>query len=251
MKKILFLALFFVWSSCLFASRQAHIIFVDIRLMISSHPLVKSFEPHTRRFIGTPSDPSFVMREGFEGLAKTVDSLESELGNLPKVWAPRFSKASPSEKKKLEKQFLQERKKLEENLLVFRSQKMNIKEFPGGPPFSEHSSILPQVKEITKTIKEALAILQKKYQAKVVLEISNLQPLLPTEIDTKVLFAGPGRNLWKEKLNPEKNELVFQWLQEAKNFWRNNDESLVAIPFGAEDCRMEAVEIMKKILEKK
>ncbi|MBI3039135.1 hypothetical protein HYY75_08825 [bacterium] len=227
---------------------SGEVVFVDIRLMAFSHPLFKNFDPKTRRFIESASDPQLVRKEGFAGLKKNVEKVTKELENLSKTWGPKF-KGSPNERKEVEKQFLEKRKNLENTLEFLNEQLFYVKELPGVPAFSEHRSILPQVRKISQDIKDAILELKKRVRAKIVLDVSSLFPYLQEEVDTRILFNQTIPNFWRENVVESKTGQVFTWLIEAKKFWLNSDDSIKTIPFGVVDYRLTAVEILSEILK--
>ncbi len=232
------------------AGKSGKIIFVDIRLLVGGHPMMKKFDPATRTFLGTSSDPTIVTREGFDGLQKKLDELETRLTQLTSKWAPEFSKALPDQKKDLEKRFLLEKRELEEQVNVLRKQKLTIKVFPGSRPFAEGNAIIPQVEKIFSDIKMVISGLREKYQADLVLDISSLLPAMKPVVNEDILFNRAPQDFRRKGFTPETGKTLFPWLVEARNFWLKIDGDLSPIPIGAQDCRSASLDLLKEIVEK-
>ena len=229
-------------------SEKVPIIFIDTRLLVISHPLFAKFDPESRRFRDTSGDPSLVKTIGFEGLDKAISDSEVSLAALPKKWDSILKKAKPPEKKKLEGDFLRERKALEKELEVLRGQKNEIKVIPGYPTFSERQSLLKQVCEISRAIQKTAQKLIDRYSAPHLIDAAGLMTNEIADLNTRILYDKISIEIWRKKGAPVKKPPLFTWIGEAKKYWSLNDELFTPIPFGAKDCRFEAVNLMEASL---
>lgn len=227
------------------AEEKGKLLFIDSRLLLIAQPLFQAFDPATRRFRETPSDPSLIRKIGKEGVKKKIEELRSRKHALTKSWQEKISKATAPEVKKLEKEFIQERKVLEKELELLKGQQAQVQVDPEKPAYSMIRSILPSVNEIAGNIKQTLLELKEKYQADLVLDIAPLFPRNPVDVDTKILYGFSPGTLWMTK-NAKFPPTFGQWIQEAKNYWTNNDIFSSPVMYGGTDCRLEAMEIIKE-----
>lgn len=229
---------------------KATALFIDSRLVLMAHPIFSSFDPSTRRFLETESDPSLIRTIGQEGVKKKADALEAQIKKLTESWKKKISRAKFQDVKKLETQFFAEKKSLEKDLEILRGQLKAVKVFPDRPAFSELRAIIPTIEKISLAVRQTLIKLKDLYQADLVFDVAPLLPKKQIDVNTSILSGYSIKSIWKNK-SGELPENFLQWAGEARNYWANQDVFAVPVVCGARDCRLEAVKIIKQMVTEK
>ena len=252
LKKIcsLFLGLLVINFTVLSAAEKApkekaSALFIDSRLVLMAHPIFSSFDPSTRRFLDTESDPSLIRTIGQEGVKKKVDALEAQIKKQTESWKKKISQAKFKDVKKLETQFFAEKRGLDKDLEILRGQLKTVKVFPERPAFSELRTIIPSIEKISLAVRHTLVKLKDLYQADLVFDVAPLLPKKQIDVNTSILSGYSIKSIWKKK-SGELPENFLQWVGEARNYWANQDVFAVPVVCGAKDCRLEAVKIIKQ-----
>ncbi|MBI3038794.1 hypothetical protein HYY75_07075 [bacterium] len=248
MKRCFFLSkingFLFVFFLTIVTSFGQESIFVDTRLMLLSHPIVRSFDSQTRRFAGTSSEFVLGGEKGVFEVENEIKSIETKILSLTEVYKPLFSRATSLNRKSLESKFLQEKRSLESRLATLRKRidpNMGVPERPG---LTSGLAIIPQVNSIASDLRAVINRLKLKYQPPVILDIASLLPACIFPVDKVVLSKNRHFEAWRQ--NFSNREGLFQWLNEAKTYWVNSGTGISPIPFGAQDVRLEAIQMIEQ-----
>ncbi|MFZ2960272.1 MAG: hypothetical protein WA705_25600 [Candidatus Ozemobacteraceae bacterium] len=221
---------------------------IDTRLMLLAHPLVHNFDPSTRKFQHTSSQPLSDGEAGVSELKNELLKLEKELQELLKDLSKNFKNATSSENSKRENEYWKKRKMLEKKIAGLEARISETNMVPGQPGLTGYSSILPQVNEISQDMTATIRELSERAKATSIIDISSLAPLTPDQLpayDSKLLCMNLHFYPFQKKaLN---REVFSPWLKEAKKYWAVRDFRWVSpVPFGAKDMRNEAARMMEK-----
>ncbi|MBF0546826.1 MAG: hypothetical protein HQM08_20465 [Candidatus Riflebacteria bacterium] len=223
-------------------------IFIDSRLLLLVHPLLKQFDWGTHRFLDTPSEPISGGEPAFQELNMAIKKMSNELTILSKKYSVLISNSkSSAEKNSLSKKFFNEKNELENKIETAKKRiNLDAREVPGRLGLTTIYSIFPQVTEVSNNIRAVYKKLKEIYPNILILDISGLLPAFPPRIENSVLFKNCHFSFWN-KPTSNKDLQAYKWLANAKEYWLQNTDFINPIPFGAEDARFKAVEIMNSI----
>lgn len=219
-------------------SQRNKIIVIDTRTMLLAHPLFSSFDPDTRRFKGTRSEP--VAGEENRNLLKAdLESNQMALGKYNEEWSTKLKSATGKQRQLLEVQYLQGRKRYEDRISEVRQRYWAVSSIPGVPGQTEPASIVTQTNRIARDIRDSILRLREKTGAGLVIDISSLMPTgpVPYQID-KLQINRLCNQDTPQKLDAE----LLEWVKEARNYWMNHGNVYRPFIIGTEDLRVEAVE---------
>jgi hypothetical protein len=219
-------------------------VFVDSRLLALFHPLFSTFNPETRRFRHSFSDPTLVREIGHAGVEQKITDLEAALKKLEAESVKKLALMKGKLREEFETRFLQEKKPLQEQLRQLRGQKFFVKDIPGFQPFTEVRTIIPEVYRIANDLRQVFRRLSQKHPGIPVIDAAALLPAGPEPLDTRLLLSGQKTCSPAARADLSQKARVRAWLHEAKAYWSNRDGQPQVIPFGAKDCREESLEIL-------
>jgi len=206
--------------------------------MLLAHPLFSSFNPETRRFNGTRSEP--VQGEESRNLiAADLKSNQMALAKYTEDWSERLKGASGKQRQALEAQYLRGKKRHEVRIGEVRQRYWAVMSIPGVPGLTEPASIITQTNQIALDIRDSILKLKKRTSASLVIDISSLMPSGPVPYRIELVQANLLAYLpTQPKYGPE----LLEWIREARNYWMNHGNLYNPFIIGTEDQRVEAVE---------
>lgn len=219
---------------------NSKVIFVDTRTMLLAHPLFHKFDVTTRRFAGTRSEP--VQGEsGRKMIAAELKSYKRAFHKFEKNWADKLSRASGNMRVRLEKQYLSNKARFEKKISEVRQRYWATATIPSVPGLTEPASIVTQVNQISKDIRDSLVKLKNKTGADMVIDISSLMP--DQEITYKIELV-QANYLSHFKAGTLKTSEIIDWVIEAREYWLKHGKIYSPVISGALDKRVEAVELL-------
>ena len=242
-KKLIYLLLpifFMVLPSEVFSAARENVIVVDSRAMLLAHPLFQRFNPESGRFNGTRSEP--VLGEAERNFIKA--DLESNLlafARFKKEWSDKLGKLNGRDRIRMENRFLKEKAQFSQRIGEIRQRYWATASIPGVYGATEPASVITQVYQISKDIRNSLQNLKKRYNAQLVIDVASLLPAraLPCKIDlvqaNLLHYVNSGHAPTQQTL---------EWIKEARNYWFNNGNIFNPVIIGGDDKRQEAVEEM-------
>lgn len=214
------------------------IIVVDTRTMLLAHPLFSSFDPQTRRFKGTRSEP-ISGEESRNFIKADLESNQQALAKYNEDWSQKLKSATGKQRQKLESQYIQGRRRYENRVSESRQRYWAVMSIPGVPGFTEPASIITQTNKIAEDIRNSILQLRKKTGAGLVIDISSMMPSSPVPYKIEILQINRLENLD----SPQKIDArLLEWVKEARNYWMNHGNVFRPFIIGTEDMRVEAVE---------
>jgi len=220
-------------------------IFVDTRLLVAAHPLMRDFDLETHRFRGTSS-------ESIEGGAAALEQLQSEIERLEKktnsstVIPPTLAENAPAgARAKSEREYIAQKKGKAGQLLEMQQRLYYATLIPGRPGVTPVNTIFPQIQEILSDVKRVVTGLKNKYKAELVIDISTLYPYPRNDnLKTRLLLQNQHFSFWRGKFDQSD---ALAWLAEAKDMVANTkDDGSWVVPYGALDVRLESVKLMEE-----
>ena len=239
----LLIAVFLIISVSGFAQTgrsKSKVIFVDTRTMLLAHPLFQKFDVNTRRFAGTRSEP-VPGEAGRKMLSAELKSYKRALEKFENNWADKLSRASGNMRVRLEKQYLSNKARFEKKISEIRQRYWATASIPGLPGQTEPASVVTQVNQISKDIRDSLVKLKNKTGADTVIDISSLMP--DKEIDYKIELVQANYLSYLKSGRMKPAEIV-EWVIEAREYWLKNGKIYSPVISGALDKRVEAVELL-------
>ncbi|MBF0407418.1 MAG: hypothetical protein HQM10_08690 [Candidatus Riflebacteria bacterium] len=221
---------------------------VDTRLMLLAHPLVHLFDPSSKRFRNTPSEPVDEGNTGVEKIRSEAEKVGKQLEELPQKYSEKIENAKSSKKAKLMKEFLEKKAYLENHLDLLMKRSNEAISVPGRIGMTPYSSILPTVQLIAQEIRETTSRLSKKYNSGCVIDVSSLAPLSSDQIpDSQSDLLKKNMHFSMNTEPTTASAELFSWLDTAKNYWaKRNFKIIVPVLYGGKDVRIEAAEIIAK-----
>jgi hypothetical protein len=224
-------------------------IFLDTRLLVAAHPLMKDYDHITHRFRGSPSEPIEGGQPALEELQAQIQRLEKNgvggASNLPRM----LENAPAAARARLEKEYLASKKGRSNELSDMKQRLYFAMQIPGRPGVTPVNSIFPEIQEILGDVKGVVAALQRKYQAPLVIDISSLYAYPPRDnLKTQLLLQNQHFNFWRGKTDHPDS---LGWIKEAKDFLGKQGDGALVVPFGAVDVRLESVKLLEENLRRK
>lgn len=220
-------------------SRQhSKIIVIDTRPMLLAHPLFSSFDPKTRRFIGTRSEP-VVGEESRSFIKADIESHQLALAKYNEDWSERLKKATGKQRQTLEAQYLKGKKRHETKIGEIRQRYWATAAIPNVPGLTEPASVVTQTNQIARDIRDSILKLQKRTGASLVMDISSLMPSGPVPYRIEIVQTNQLAYL---PAQPRYGPELLEWVREARNYWMNHGNLYNPFIIGTEDQRIEAVE---------
>jgi len=215
---------------------------VDTRLMVMAHPLTNTFDPATRRFQNSSSEP---LREGEtkQHIDSQIASLGCQLTDLQKAFTQELAQAVPARRPALEKTYLEQRRMLEARLAEQKERRYAVEEVPLHPGMTPYDAIQPQIQTISTDLQAAVRRLRDKYQATAVIDISGLLPLYPPQGASDIIRQNCHFYFWRNSF-PKNGNGSLEWMLQAKRYWAHRDSQLTPVPYGARDVRFEGAQFM-------
>ncbi len=219
--------------------------FVDTRWLLLAHPLFSSFDPSTKRFADSSSEPVPAGEEGIENLKTDLETKKKELLELPrKLSKKQKGNLSRAEKKALEEASILERKELEAAIKTIEERLLQVRQVPGRPGLTTGLSILPQVEAISGDIRRTIATMKSSWKGGII-DVAPLMPPSPPQFDPKVVFGNRHFTFWSPNFRCDPQAL--EWLGQAKNFLLLNRNLPPPVLVGGADGRVEALKILQKL----
>lgn len=219
-------------------SQRNKIIVIDTRPMLLAHPMFSNFDPDTRRFKGTRSEPVGGEEER-KVIRADLENQQMALVKYSEDWSERLKNATGKQRQALETQYLRGKKRLEAKTGEIRQRYWATSSIPGVPGFTEPASILTQTNQIARDIRDSLVKLQKRTGAGLVIDISSLMPTGPVPYKLEIVQANRLAYLPKQ---PQYGPELLEWVRETRNYWMNHGNLYNPFIIGTEDQRLEAVE---------
>jgi len=217
-------------------------VMVDTRLMVMAHPLTQAFDPATRRFRGTSSEP-LADGETAQAVEGAIASLTRQLASLQAAFGEEMKRAAGARREELEKTYLERRHRIEAQLSEQRERRFTVEEVPLRPGMTGYDAILPQIQTISKDLRTAIRRLREASRAVAVIDVSALFPLYPPQGNPAVLGQNCHFYFWRNTF-PNKGNISQEWMLQAKRYWALRDPQLTPVPYGALDMRLEAARLM-------
>lgn len=241
MNAAVFMLVFWWGGHCSPVQAQSAIM-VDTRLMVMAHPMTNRFDPSTRRFKDSSSEP-LAEGETKQSLESMIGSLERQLAELQTKFGGELKQASRLQRPLLEKAYLERRRELETRLKEQKERKFCVEEVPLHPGMTSYDAIQPQVQTISNDLQMAVRRLREKYQAAAVVDISSLLPLFPPQGNPEILRQNCHFYFWRNSF-PKNGNISQEWMLQAKRYWAHRDSQSTPVPYGASDVRFEGAQIM-------
>jgi len=215
---------------------------VDTRLMVMTHPLAQAFDPATRRFRGTSSEPLAAgeTRQAVEG---AIATLTRQLDELQREFGAQLKGASADRRAEVERSYLERRRALEAQLGEQRERRFTVEEVPLQLGMTGYDAILPQIQVIANDLRAAVQRVREAYRASAVIDVSGLLPLYPPSGNSAVLGQNCHFYFWRNTF-PKNGNISQEWMLQAKRYWALRDPQLTPVPYGARDARLEAARLM-------
>jgi|GEM_PF-1845239 len=224
-------------------------IFLDLRLLVAAHPLLKSFESVSHRFKGTASEHIPGGEDGIRALISEIQQVEERLCSSLKILQQQLEGTSSQNRLISEKKFLVEKKIIEKWTAEMKKRVYNAYLIPSRPGVTPINSIYPQILQIMRDIKTVCLTLKTKYHSSIVMDISSLFPLIDdNELKYPLLLKNLHNSFWQGKFNDPQ---TLPWLREGKKYWASNLDGSWVIPFGAMDVRLESIRLIEQQAEGK
>jgi hypothetical protein len=224
---------------------------VDTRLMLLAHPLLRQFDPVTRKFQETSSEILPGGKEAVDHLRAEANGLRKKMEGLKTELTKKAKVVKGAQKAALEEAFWQERSSLEGRIKALEDRVTQATGVPGYPGLTPYAAILPQVEQLARGIREVIKELSEREQGAIVLDIAALAPLSPEQVPAPqygVLSYNLHFGLYQPK--SQKNQTTpytHLWIDDAKRYWAKRDSRLLQpIVYGAKDMRLEAVRSMER-----
>lgn len=222
-------------------------IFIDMRLLISVHPLFDVFDVKTNRFKGTSSEFIDGGWEGVEAEIEKIKKRQDELLKSPEILKEKLKNVPISDRLKIEREYMLKKQIAEEELKSMKLRVHNARQFPEVMGRTIDNSIMTQINQIVIDIRSVILDLKNKYKAKTIIDISDLLPLNNERyVKNSLLVSNLHRSLWK-KTNMLTYNQMQDWIKEASEYWAKTlgvDADI--IPFGALDVRLESIKMLEE-----
>lgn len=223
-------------------------IFIDSRLMVLAHPLFNAYDVNTGRFRGTPSEPFIYDVSERKVFVEKIKELEEKLLKSPENLKKKLKGVPFKDRIAIEREHLIEKRTLEVKLEAMKRRIYFSRQVPINPGMSPYKSIYPECCDIVETCKQIIEELKTKYKTNIVLDIANILPIIkkgmyivPTRVDNNYLKVAYKEN---SKINDKQLE---SFIEKADRFWAEKLElDADIIPYGAVDCRLEAIKLMEE-----
>ncbi|MDN5280082.1 MAG: hypothetical protein PWR01_4047 [Clostridiales bacterium] len=234
---ILFFFLFFSPLCLAQNSDSGGVIVIDTRPMLLAHPLFHQYNPETKRFDGTRSEPVPGL-ESRNFIKADLESNQIAFARFNQAWSAQLAKTSGQQRIKLEKLYLTEKKKYESKIGEIRQRYWATISIPGVPGLTEPASIITQVNQIARDIRDSIQAVRKRTGAGLVIDISTLMPAEPMQYKVDLVQANYLAYLRTGQKKPAE---ILEWVDEARKYWFNHGNIYNPVIIGAEDKRVEAV----------
>lgn len=223
------------------------IIFVDMRILMSAHPLFEVFDRHTNRFKGTSSEFIPGGWEGVDAYIEEIKKKQDELLKTPEKLKKKLKNTPLSDRMKLEREILQSKKKAEDELQTMKMRVHMAQQFPDVMGHTLDTAIAPQVNQMNSDMRAVIVELKKKYKANTVMDLTDLLPLeKKTEKRTSLLIKNMPWLIYNEPKKVDEKEFL-SWLNEGADYWANEwGVDAPVIPYGAEDVRLESLKMLEE-----
>jgi len=226
--------------------------YVDTRQMLLNHPLMRQFDPATRRFLDTASawiaDPDKA-RKDYDLKIKNLDNQNREIDvQAKKIMQER----NPETRKRILDAIWKQKAEIKARLEQLRKASeatKNLGNYLNGASTGVES-IIPIVNNITKDIQTTLRQLSIENANIPIMDIAAFFPNEePTICDRSILFSNYHYSLWgRPAPSPQ---VLKNWLTNFRAYLRNKYPAKFATPFimGFKDLRNDALK--KMIFDKK
>ena len=237
--------LFFLLGAIPVWSQQTMVI--DTRLMLLNHPLVHQFDPKTRRFKGTISEPVDGPK-GLEQLRAEIKTLSDQLGGT----------LTAAKTKGQTQGFIAQRREniksaLHERLEMLKRREIEASSVPGRLGMTIVTSIIPTIRTISDDMKTIIQKLQQKHGCQVVVDQAALVPLdvrFAPDPD-RIALNTNAHFLWWRRGIAQNDPSPFHWVDQAKQFWLKEPSfPKIVCPYGAKDLTLEAANMMRTLWRK-
>jgi len=218
--------------------QRNRIIVVDTRPMLLAHPMFANFDPETRRFKGTRSEP-ISGEEDRNLIHADLLNQQAALDKYNADWSTRLRAAVGKQRQSLETQYLRGKKRHEDKIAEIRQRFWAVAAIPGVPGRTEPASIITQTNQIARDIRDSILKLQRRTGATLVIDISSLMPVAPVPYRLEIVQAN---RLAYLPAQPNYGPELLEWISEARNYWMNHGNLYNPFIIGTEDQRVEAVE---------
>lgn len=221
-------------------------IFLDTRLLVAAHPLMRDYDPQTHRFRGTPSEPIEGGAAALEQLKAEVERLEKKVQKGPENLPQMLENAPPEARARLEQEYVARKRGGAAQLAGLEQRLYYATLVPGRPGVTPVNTIFPQVQEILGDVRAVVKGLQTKYRATLVIDIASLYPYPARDnLKTPLLLQNQHFGFWRGKSDQPDH---LEWMAEAKDALAKLDDGALVVPYGAVDVRLESVKLLEEHL---
>ncbi|MBF0407623.1 MAG: hypothetical protein HQM10_09735 [Candidatus Riflebacteria bacterium] len=245
--RILYLRCFMFFMSVTFlcsgTGLAADIVFVDTRLLVQAHALYKSFDPDTRRFKGTTSEPV----DGLDGLKELASLILKKEQQLKDLENPQDNSKVSSEAENLsdfQDSFLEKKKTLSNEIVKLKTRFDNAYFSSDYPGQTSDYSIVPQVRTIVRDIQKVVMSLKERHKTSIVFDISGFFPSDGEDIDylllkeslLHIIYHGTGSR-----------KAAIDWIDNARARLSQKVPGLSPIVIGGIDARQDSVDLIRTL----